>query len=315
MSVELSIVMPVFDEAAGLRATLLALREVCDALGRPYELVCVDDGSRDGSGALLDELARDDPRLVVVHLSRNFGKEAALHAGLERARGDAAVFLDADLQHPPELIPTMVELWSEQGFDVVEGRKRRRGDESWLYRAGTGAFYLLLGGATHRDMLGSSDFVLLSREAMDALRSLPERNRFFRGLVHWIGFRTTEVAFDVAPRAGGRSGWSRLRLARYALDSILSFTTFPLVLIAMVGLATTVAGSSLGFIAFYQWATGVAVSGFTTVIGMILIFSGIILVSLGTMSLYLARLFEEVKGRPLYIVRGERKPLPRVRGA
>lgn len=310
MGVELSVVLPVFDEAAGLRGALDALRHVLEPLGRPYELLCVDDGSRDGSGELLDALAAEDPRIVVIHFSRNFGKEAALHAGLEAARGDAAIFLDADLQHPPALVPLMLELWAEQGFEVVEGRKRRRGHESALYRGLAGLFYRLLGSATRVDMRGASDFVLLDRAALEALKRLPERNRFFRGLVQWIGFRTTSVEFDVAPRRSGDSGWGAWRLLRYGVDGILSFTTFPLVLIALAGLVTTLLGSSLGFIALYHWATGAAVSGFTTVILMSLIFSGLILVSLGTVSLYLARLVEEVKGRPLYIVRAPAKPPP-----
>jgi glycosyltransferase involved in cell wall biosynthesis len=310
VAVELSVVLPVFDEVAALRGALDALRRVLEPLGRPYELICIDDGSRDGSGALLDALAAADPRLVVIHFSRNFGKEAALHAGLEAARGDAAVFLDADLQHPPELVPLMVELWAEQGFEVVEGRKRHRGDESAVYRGLAALFYRLLGSATRVDMRGASDFVLLDRAALEALKGLPERNRFFRGLVQWIGFRTTHVEFDVGPRRGGGSGWSAWRLLRYGVDGILSFTTFPLVLIALVGLVTTLLGSSLGFIALYHWATGSAVSGFTTVILMSLIFSGLILVSLGTVSLYLARLVEEVKGRPLYIARPTAKSPP-----
>lgn len=310
VAVELSVVVPVFDEARGIVALLDTLRGVLDTLQRPYEIVCVDDGSADGGGALLDAIAHDDPRVVPIHFSRNFGKEAALHAGLEAARGEAAIFLDADLQHPPELIPLMVELWAEQGYEVVEGRKRRRGKESTAYRILAGLFYRLLGSATDADMLGASDFVLLDRQACEALRRLPERTRFFRGLVHWIGFRTTSVEFDVAPRRSGGSGFRAWPLLRYGIDSVLSFTTLPLVLIALAGLATTVLGSSLGFIALYHWATGVAVSGFTTVILMNLMFSGLILVSLGTMALYLARLVEEVKGRPLYIVRAAEKPSP-----
>ena len=232
VTVELSVVVPVFDEAPGIRAALDALRAVLDGLGRPYEIVCVDDGSSDGSAELLDAMALEDERIVAIHFSRNFGKEAALHAGLEAARGEAAIFLDADLQHPPELIPLMVELWAEQGYEVVEGRKRRRGRERVSYRLLAGLFYRLLGSATRADMLGASDFVLLGREAMDALRRLPERTRFFRGLVHWIGFRTTQVEFDVSPRHTGGSAWRLFPLLRYGVDSVLSFTTVPLLLIA-----------------------------------------------------------------------------------
>jgi dolichol-phosphate mannosyltransferase len=309
LSVALSVVLPIYNEAAGIRTSLTALLGTLDGLGRSYEVLCIDDGSTDGTDRILDELAQARPELVVLHFSRNFGKEAALHAGLQEARGDAAVFMDADLQHPPDLLPLMVELWCEGGYDVVEGRKRQRGDESPLYRNLARIFYGLLGTATRSDMLGASDYVLLARPAIDALKQLPERNRFFRGLVHWIGFRTTAVEFDVPARADGDSRWSTLQLLRYGLDSLLSFTTFPLVVIAVAGLLTTLLGSVLGGIALYHYATGVAVSGFTTVILMIFIFSGLILISLGTMSLYLARLFEEAKGRPLYLVRRSSKAL------
>lgn len=310
MNVEVSVVLPVFDEAPGIRGALDQLRGVLDGVGRPYEILCVDDGSADGSAELLDAIAAEDARVTAIHFSRNFGKEAALQAGLEAARGEATICLDADLQHPPELIPLMLELWAEQGFQVVEGRKRERGPESPAYRGLARLFYRLLGSVTRADMRGASDFVLLDREAVDALKRLPERNRFFRGLVQWVGFRTTRVEFDVSPRRSGGSRWDAWRLLRYGLDGILSFTTFPLVLIALAGLATTALGSGLGVIALYHWATGVAVSGFTTVILMILLFSGVILVSLGTVSLYLARLVEEVKGRPLYLVRAQAKPPP-----
>lgn len=308
MSVELSVVLPIYNEAASLREALARLEPTLAALGRGYEIVCIDDGSTDATGDVLDALALRMPSLRVIHFTRNFGKEAALDAGLRAARGEAAIFLDADLQHPPELIPQMVELWREHGYDVVDARKRVRGDESGSYRLFSALFNRLLGAATATDMRGASDYKLLSREAIDALAGLPERNRFFRGLVQWIGFRTVRVEFDVEPRRGGESAWGRLALLRYGVDSILSFTTAPLVLIAAAGVATTGVGSVLGCIALYQWATGAAVSGFTTVILMLLLFSGIILASLGTMSLYLARLFEEVKGRPLYVVRAPAKP-------
>lgn len=309
MGVELSVVLPIYNEAQSLREVLERLAAVLDPLGHGYELVCVDDGSSDGSGELLDELSVHSVRLRVVHFTRNFGKEAALHAGAQAARGGAVVFLDADLQHPPELIPQMIELW-EDGYDVVHACKRNRGRERRAYRILTGLYYRLLGGATDGPMLGASDFKLLSREVLDCVKDLPERNRFFRGLVHWVGFRTARIEFDVEPRRSGASRWGALGLLRYAVDSILSFTTFPLVLIAVAGLATTGMGCVLGCISLYQYATGTAVSGFTTVILSLLIFSGLILVSLGTMSLYLARLFEEVKARPVYIVRGPMKPDP-----
>lgn len=307
MDVELSVILPIFEEAECLPSMLGELREILDATGRGYEIVCVDDGSQDGTDRVLARAAAADPRLRVVTFSRNFGKEAALHAGLERARGEAALVLDADGQHPPSLIPAMLELWDD-GHEVVVARKRRRGREGALYRLGAAMFHRLVGPGAGADLVGASDFVLLGGPALEALRALPERSRFFRGLVHWIGFRTAEVEFDVAPRRGGRTGWGRLALARYALNGIVSYTTAPLVAIAAIGVASTAIGGVLGAIALFDWLTGRAVSGFTTVILMGMISSGLILTGLGAQSLYLSRLFDEVKARPLYLVRPETKP-------
>lgn len=310
MSVDLSVVLPVFDEVSNVEAAIARLRHALASMDLDWELIAVDDGSRDGSGDLLDRLARDDTRLRVLHFTRNFGKEAALQAGLEAARGDAAIFLDADLQHPPELIPQLVELWREGGYEIVEARKRSRGDDTLAYRALAWAFNRLMGGATGTAMLGASDYKLLTRPALDALAQLPERHRYFRGLVHWIGFERATVEFDVPPREGDTTSWQPLQLVRYALDSFLSFSTLPLVLIAAAGVVTTVFGSILGAIALWDRITGTAVSGFTTVILLQVIFSGLILASLGTLALYLGRLFEEVKGRPLYLVRTPPKDEP-----
>jgi dolichol-phosphate mannosyltransferase len=278
------------------------------------ELICVDDGSTDGSGECLDRLSAADRRIRVVHFTRNFGKEAALQAGLEAARGDAAIFMDADLQHPPELIPQLVELWRDGGYDVVEARKRSRGEEGRLYRGLTWLFNGLMSRATGAGMHGASDYKLLARPAIDALAQLPERHRFFRGLVHWIGFEHASVEFDVDPRESGQPSFRASDLLRYAFDGFLSFSTLPLVVIATAGVATTAFGAVLGAVALWHFATGVAVSGFTTVILLQVIFSGLILASLGTIALYLGRLFEEVKGRPLYLVRPPGKQeIPEVR--
>jgi dolichol-phosphate mannosyltransferase len=307
VAVDLSIVLPIFNEREGLAATLERLHATLGRLPLHYEILCIDDGSTDGSGALLDELAATDATLVPIHFTRNFGKEAALQAGVERARGEAALFMDADLQHPPELIPEMVELWREDGYEVVEARKRHRGGESLVYRGLAKLFGRLMDGATGGSMFGATDFKLLSRATLDALAGLPERHRFFRGLVHWIGFETICIEFDVDERADGRSSWTSLGLVRYALDALLSFTAAPLVWIALMGVATTAFGSVLGAIALYDWATGTAVDGFTTVILLLVVFSGLILSSLGTLSLYVARIFEEAKRRPLYVIRTEEK--------
>ncbi len=315
MSVDLSIVIPVFNEVSSIEAATRRLRQVLDSLDLArYELVYVDDGSTDGSGECLDRLSAADPRVRVIHFTRNFGKEAALQAGLEAARGDAAIFMDADLQHPPELIPQLVELWREGGHDVVEACKRSRGDEGLLYRGLAWCFNGLMSRATGTGMHGASDYKLLARPALDALAQLPERHRFFRGLVHWIGFDHATVHFDVDAREGDVPSWQPLALVRYAFDGFLSFSTLPLVMIASAGVATTAFGGVLGAVALWHFVTGVAVSGFTTVILLQVIFSGLILASLGTIALYLGRLFEEVKGRPLYLVRAANKEeLPEAR--
>ena len=310
MGIELSIVLPIFDEARVLAATIRRLHASLASIGLGYEIICIDDGSTDGSGPLLDELSERDPTLVTLHFTRNFGKEAALQAGLASARGEAAIFMDADLQHPPELIPQMVELWREDGFEIVEARKRRRGREPLVYKAFAWMFGRLMGGATGNEMLGSSDYKLLSRPILDTLARMPEHHRFFRGLVHWIGFESASVEFDVDEREDGTSGFSRIDLVRYALDAILSFTTAPLVWIALIGVMTTALGALLGGIALFDYVSGTAVDGFTTVILLLVIFSGLIITSLGTMSLYLGRLFEEAKSRPLYVIRTPDKSLP-----
>jgi dolichol-phosphate mannosyltransferase len=202
----------------------------------------------------------------------------------------------------------MVEIWRDEGADVVDARKRSDRHEGPLARIGGRVFNLLLGAAVDEDMAGSSDFKLLSREAIEALLSLPERRRFFRGLVHWIGFKTARLDFDVERRDAGHSRWSRLALVRYAIANLTSFTTFPLALIATLGLVTTLFGSVFGALALEQWCRGVAVSGFTTVILLVAILSGLTLLSLGVIALYLAGLFEEVKGRPIFLIRSARKP-------
>jgi len=299
---EISIVLPVYNEAAALMESLPAVRSALESIGRPFEIVCVDDGSADGTAALLDDAARNEPRLVPLHLTRRFGKEAALAAGLEAASGRAVILMDADLQHPPALLREMVRLWHE-GYDVVEAVRQDRGDEGFLYRLMARIFYSLVGRSVGRPFQGSTDYKLLDRQVVDALLQCRERNRFFRGLVAWVGFKVAQVPFTASHRHGGDSKWSTLGLARYSITSLLAFTSLPLRIVAWGGLGMVLMGIVLAAQTFYNWFAGKAVSGFTTVILVELILGGLILVSLGVIAFYVALIYEEQKARPLFVVR------------
>jgi dolichol-phosphate mannosyltransferase len=295
-----------YNEAQMVEQLLATVTAQMTTLGRSFELVCVDDGSTDGTAALLDKAADADPRIVQVNFSRNFGKEAALDAGLRFARGRAVLLLDADLQHPPELIPEMVARW-DAGADVVEAVKEDRGREPLLHKLASRLFYSIMGRAGSR-LQGSSDFKLLDRQAVDALNACPERNRFFRGLVAWVGFRVVQLPFTVQERAAGSTKWGVGKLISYAVINLVSFTSTPLRLVAWAGFGTLLLAVLLALQTYWNWWRGVAVTGFTTVILVVLGLGGIILISVGVLAIYIAQLYDEQKGRPLYIVREPRVP-------
>jgi dolichol-phosphate mannosyltransferase len=299
---ELSIVVPLHDESEVLGQLVDEVTAAVRPLGRPFELVLVDDGSRDDTAERIAALSIGDPTVVPVLLSRNFGKEAALLAGLEAARGRAVVLMDGDLQHPPTVIPAMLARWDE-GYHVVNAVKEDRGREGLAYRWLARGFYALLGGALGEQMQGQSDFKLLDRQVVDALIALPERRRFFRGLVVWVGFHSASVPFRVAPRAAGRTSWSRFGLVRYALVNLVSFSSVPLQAIAWLGFAVTGASGALAAQTLYTWAMDQAVSGFTTTILAVLLTSGAILLCLGVIAVYLAAIYDEIKQRPVYVAR------------
>ncbi len=306
--VDLSVVVPMYCEGPLVHRSVAAIRAELERTGRSFELVCVDDGSSDNTLTLLREASLRDPQVVVVALSRNFGKESAMAAGLDVASGRAVLLMDADLQHPPELIPRMVELWSE-GYDVVNAVKESRGDESLTYKAFASTFNWLMGGAAGKSFRGASDFKLIDRQVVDALANCPERNRFFRGLVAWVGFRTVEVPFAVAERAGGTTKWTLSGLVRYSLRNIIAFSALPLRFVAVLGFSVLLIAAALALQTFYRWFTGTALSGFTTVILLQIALGGVLLASLGVVALYLAELYAEIKQRPVFIVRRER-PAP-----
>jgi polyisoprenyl-phosphate glycosyltransferase len=294
-----------FEEAAIVEQVLATLKTELEHTGKTFELVCVDDGSKDATPDLLAAAQNADARVVPVPLSRNFGKESALAAGLAAARGRAVILMDADLQHPPELIRELVARWDE-GYDVVSAKKRQRASEGLVYRVLAKLFNVLIGSAANASFAGASDFKLLDRQVVDTLLDLPERNRFFRGLVTWVGYRTVDVPFDVRARVGGNTKWSTIGLVRYSIKNLVAFSSFPLRAMAGVGFVTLVFAFGLALQTIYRWLRGDALSGFPTVILLELILGSLMLASLGVIALYLAAIYEEVKHRPVFIVRKPR---------
>ena len=305
----LSVVLPVHNEATGIARALDEIRVALGKVGGArWELVVVDDGSDDGSVERVRAYDAGEAELRLLVLTRNFGKEAAILAGLELARGEAVIVMDADLQHPPELIPRMVELW-RAGALVVEGVKQDRGYEGLVGGAAARLFYGLFMRLSGLEVANASDYKLLDREVVEAYCRLPERSRFFRGLIPWLGFTSARIPFSVPPRAEGGSSWTRWRLVRLAVSALTAFSSAPLHLITALGAFVFLISAIFGSIALYQKFTGVAVSGFTTVILLQLLIGSVLMVSLGIIGIYLARVFEEAKGRPVYVVDRRRSRL------
>ena len=302
--IELSVVIPLYNEHEVIAMTHERLTAVLAGLGISYELVLVDDGSQDGTPHAMDRLAKEDPAITAVFLSRNFGKEAALTAGLEHATGDAVIIMDADLQDPPELIPKMLQAW-KNGADVVCMRRRSRAGETWFKRVSAHHFYRLLNAISDVDIPpDTGDFRLLSRKAVYALKQLNERNRYMKGLFAWIGLPTTILEYDRMPRAAGVTKWDYLSLFNLAFQGITSFSTAPLRLAIGCGLLTALAG-----ILFTLWIVvkalvlGDPVQGYPSLISMITILGGAQLLSIGLLGEYIGKTYYEAKQRPVYLVR------------
>ena len=286
--------------------TAETLGSILGGAGIEYELVFVDDGSKDGTWSAICAASEKDSGVVGLHFSRNFGKEAAMFAGLERARGDCVAVIDCDLQHPPEKLCEMYALWKD-GYEVVEGVKEDRGRESGLHRFAANAFYGIISGLTGMDMANASDFKLLDRKVVDTLNKMPERSVFFRALSHWVGFKTASVSYCVRERTAGESKWSTKALIKYALTNISSFSAAPLQLVTWLGVAFLAFALVLGVQTIVRYVGGNALEGFTTVILLILISAGLIMVSLGIIGFYIAKIYDEIKGRPRYIISEERR--------
>ncbi|WP_238879926.1 glycosyltransferase family 2 protein [Achromobacter xylosoxidans] len=301
--VQVSIIIPFLNEREVLPLCHARLRQVLDALGEPWEIVFVDDGSQDGSAEYLAGLMAREPGLKLVRLSRNFGKEAAMTAGLEHATGAAVILLDADLQDPPELIPDMVRAWRE-GADVVCMRRRSRAGESWLKRASAYAYYRLLSRLSRAAIPpDTGDFRLMSRRAVDALLRLPERCRYMKGLYAWIGMPTRVIDYDRAPRAAGATKWNYFALLRLAMEGITSFSTAPLRWATAAGVTAALLGTLFGLaIIFKTLIFGDPVEGYPSLMAMITFLSGIQLITIGLLGEYMGKTYMEAKQRPVYLV-------------
>lgn len=297
----LSIVLPAYNEEQNIPNTVKVLTGMLTENAIDYELVFVSDGSRDATFAQIQKAAAENPKVRGAEFSRNFGKEAAIFAGLSLAAGDAVVVMDCDLQHPPEVVLEMWKLW-RGGAEVVEGIKESRGRESLAHKLSAGLFYKVMSRLIKMDMNASSDFKLLDRKVVDVLLGLPERNTFFRALSFWAGFRREYVSYQVQERQFGESKWSTLSLMKYAVTNATSFSTLPLQLVTVMGMISILFSVVLFIQTFVKYLSGTAVEGFTTVILLILVIGGFLMLSLGVIGHYIARIYEEVKGRPKYII-------------
>ncbi len=297
----LSIVIPAYNEEKMILKTTEVVSGIMEREKIPFELVFVNDGSKDQTWEMIEKAAEKNSHVTGIRFSRNFGKESALFAGLANAEGDCIAVMDCDLQHPPETLVEMYRLW-EQGYEVIEGVKRSRGKESILHRASAGMFYKIMSKAVQIDMSRASDFKLMDRKAVEALLSMPERNAFFRALSSWVGYRTTSVEFDVQERTEGESKWSTWSLIKYAVRNIVGFSSAPLQMITVAGVLTLLLAVVLGIQSLVKYFCGHALEGFTTVILLLLIIGSLIMLSLGVIGIYIAKIYEEVKGRPRYFI-------------
>lgn len=297
----LSIVIPAYNEEANIENTAKTVLAIADEAAIPCEIVFVSDGSKDETFKQIKQASRIDARVRGIEFSRNFGKEAAILAGLATGNGDCFVVMDCDLQHPPQTIVEMYRLWLE-GYEVIEGVKRSRGKESGLYRKLSNLFYGILTKLTGFNMHNTSDFKLIDKKVAQVLLRMPERKTFFRAMTFWTGFKSCQIEYDVAQRMAGETKWSSGALIRYAVHNIISFSSSPLNLVTYIGVISLIVSFVLSIQTLVRWISGSAIEGFTTVILLLLIIGGCILIGLGLIGQYIAAIYDEVKQRPRYII-------------
>ena len=297
----ISVVIPAYNEEQMILKAAQVIDDILSQEKIPNELIFIDDGSKDKTWEKIVSLSGDFDNIRGVRFSRNFGKEAAIMAGLSASNGECCVVIDCDLQHPPEKIVEMYRLW-EQGFEIVEGQKSTRGKEGKVHSLAAKLFYRLISAATHLDMTNASDFKLLDRKVVNALVNMREKNAFFRALSSWVGFKSSIVKFEVRERETGESKWSTISLIKYAVSNVTSFSTLPMQIVTILGLVMFLVSLVIGVNSLIQKICGHALEGFTTVILLTLFSSSVIMMSLGIMGYYISKIYEEIKDRPKYIV-------------
>lgn len=298
---KLSVIIPAYNEEQNIANISSVVSSLLEDNNIEYEIIFVNDGSRDNTWEVISQICNKNKNIKGFNFSKNFGKEAAIFAGITYATGDCCAVIDADLQHPPKTLIEMYEKWQE-GYEIVEGVKASRGKESFLHKLAAKKFYSLISKATNIDMSRASDFKLLDRKAVDILRAMPEKHIFFRALSSWVGFKTTSVEFHVQEREAGESKWSTYSLFKYALTNITSFSTAPMQIVTLTGVVFLVFSLILGVQSLYKNFMGQALEGFTTVILLLLIIGSILMLSLGIIGYYIAKIYEETQSRPRFIV-------------
>ncbi len=299
---KLAVVIPVFNEGEAISQNLDVIRQNIKRIGINFEIFLVDDGSTDNSWAEILTLTESYSDISAIRFSRNFGKEAAILAGLESTTADLYLVMDSDLQHPPHYVKEMIDMMESEQADIVNGIKSSRSKENIIYRFFTKSFYSLLRVMTGLELSNSSDFKIMNRRVADALRSFEEKSLFFRGLISWVGFKTVTVTFCVEQRERGKSSFSNAKLLRLAQHSTLAYTGKPLYFTMLTGVLFIFISLILGMQTLYNYLSGFAVSGFTTVILLILFTGSLILISLGIIGFYLSMIYDETKNRPRYII-------------
>ncbi len=298
----ISVVIPAYNEADGIEKTIERVESILEKQFDSYEIIIVDDGSCDGTPEKIEKAIEKNFRIKLIRLTRNFGKESALSAGLYYSTGNMVVTMDSDLQHPPELIPQMYYLWKTKGVKVVNAVKKVRQQENFLKRIAVNCFYFMMKLLTGTDLTNQTDFKLLDRDVVEKYIALPENQKFFRGLVPWFGFSYADIYFSPEQRSSGSSGWSVVKLARMGIAAICSFSSVPMQAVTLLGGVMFAASIVMGAQTLFMKLTGHAVEGFATVILLLLFVGSVIMISLGIIGQYIAMIYHETKRRPGYVV-------------